>query len=737
MSSPPDPLAQVRQLVAAGRRAEARALLQPLAAAAPAGRAALHLAELEILEGDAARALARLAPFEPQGDADAAFLVARAHEMLGNLPAARDALLAARARQPQPSAPLELQLGIVLQKLGDLEGAIAAMRTAVALRPDVAASHRNLAAVLVAAGRVPEARDALRQALDAHAQDATLWLRLAAVSTQLGDAVAALQALERAVMSMPATAGAWRDIGHAYAEYWRYEDAERALNLAAALDPGQSETESLRAVVRQELGDTQGALEALRSALARAPADLPSAVNERLMLPQVYEDPADVLRWRERYTNGMADLERNLPAWLPRPGDVFRLNRNNFLLAYQGEDDRDLQRRYSAFLAQLVGRARPQWRERRPIRFDGAHRLRVGYVGNIFRDCTAGKYFERWVTGLDPARFERIVYHSAPVSDELTRRIAASADGFVALRGTADECAPRILADELDVLVLPEVGMNALTYELATMRLAPVQAAGWGHPVTTGSDTIDFYFTCDAMEPADAASHYVERLVRLPGIGVDYSMPAAQPPIDRAQLGLPTDRRLYACAQSLFKVHPEMDDVLADLLARDAQAVLVFFQAGSRRVTEQLGARLQRALARRGVPPRGQLKFLPRMGGGDFRRVLAAVDVVLDTFRWSGGNTSIDAFAAGAPVVTLPGRFMRGRQTAGMLELMQVKELIVRDAGEYVRHAIEVASDPALNAGLRQAIAERRGVLFDRPEPLAAFAQALLAMGSGELTHGG
>jgi predicted O-linked N-acetylglucosamine transferase (SPINDLY family) len=432
----------------------------------------------------------------------------------------------------------------------------------------------------------------------------------------------------------------------------------------------------------------------------------------------------------------MDDLQRRLPTWLAKPGDIFRLNRHNFLLAYQGEDDRELQRRYSSFAGTLIGAARPEWREARAIRFDGARRLRVGFLGNIFRECTAGRYFEKWVTGLDPARFERFVYYTGPLADEFTRRIAAGCEHFATLRGAADECAPRILADQLDVLVLPEVGMHALTYDLAAMRLAPVQAAGWGHPVTTGSSTMDFYFTCDPMEPADAQAHYVETIVRLPGLGVDYSMPAPQPTITRAQLGLPGDRRLYACAQSLFKVHPEMDDALAEILDRDAQAMLVFFQAGTRRVTEQLASRIQRALARRGVPPRGQLKFLPRMGGADFRRVLAAADVVLDTFRWSGGNTSIDAFAAGAPVVTLPGRFMRGRQTAGMLELMQVKELIARDVPSYVRNAIEVASDRELNAGLRRAIAERRGVLFDRPEAVSAFAEALLAMGSGTLsTH--
>jgi hypothetical protein len=42
--------------------------------------------------------------------------------------------------------------------------------------------------------------------------------------------------------------------------------------------------------------------------------------------------------------------------------------------------------------------------------------------------------------------------------------------------------------------------------------------------------------------------------------------------------------------------------------------------------------------------------------------------------------------------------------------------------------AVEVASDRDRNAMLRSAIAERRAVLFDRPEPVQAFGDALLRL---------
>ena len=685
------------------------------------------MASLYASQAEAERELERLAPLDRAGDNEATFRMARIEEGLGRFAAARERLLALRARMGASTPPLEMQLASVCQRLGDSDAAIAALESAIAFNPQIAPAYKNLAAIHTSRGRIDEARATLARAVQHIPGDASLWLRYSATHSHAGDGAAAIECLEKAVQSMPTHAKLWHDIGYAFSEHRRYEPAERAFDLAATLDPGDPDNEADRAFVKQELGDTTGALAALQAAARRAPDDLKVAVNERLMLPQMYADPDDVARWRERFTRGLESLQADVGRWLPRAERVFDVNHGNFLLAYQGEDDTELQRGYSRFLATLLDAARPQWRERPPRTFDGSRRLRVGFFGAIFRDCTAGRYFERWITRLDPRRFERFVYYTAAFGDDFTQRIARSVEHFVTLRLTIAAAAARILEDRLDVLVYPEVGMNNDTYVFAALRLAPAQCAAWGHPVTTGSDAIDAYFTCDVMEPADGERHYVERLVRLPGIGVDYSMPAPGPSMSREQLGIPSDCHAYFCAQSLFKVHPEMDSVFADIVERDPKAMLVFFTAfGGRRVTELLVQRLHRAFAARGIAPRRQVTILPRLESTQFRGALTAADVVLDTLRWSGGNTSIDAFAAGVPVVTLPGRFMRGRQTAGMLQLMQLPQLIAADSGDYVRRAVQIASDRDRREAIRAAIAERRAVLFDQPQPVQAFGDALL-----------
>jgi predicted O-linked N-acetylglucosamine transferase (SPINDLY family) len=96
---------------------------------------------------------------------------------------------------------------------------------------------------------------------------------------------------------------------------------------------------------------------------------------------------------------------------------------------------------------------------------------------------------------------------------------------------------------------------------------------------------------------------------------------------------------------------------------------------------------------------------------------------MLDATAWSGGNTSLDALAAGLPIVTLPGAFMRARQSMAMLELCGARDLVAADADDYVRIAARLAQDRVWREEMAGRIAAGSARLFDDPVPLDAFAQ--------------
>jgi CRISPR-associated protein Csy1 len=187
---------------------------------------------------------------------------------------------------------------------------------------------------------------------------------------------------------------------------------------------------------------------------------------------------------------------------------------------------------------------------------------------------------------------------------------------------------------------------------------------------------------------------------------------------------------LLLCPQSMFKIHPDNDDLVARVLAQSPAAMLVLFAERHPAITDRFMRCLAGALERRGLSVRERTRVLPRVGHDDYLRVNLACDLMLDTLHWSGGNTSLDAIACGLPVVTLPGRFMRGRQSAGMLRLVELPELIAAGEDDYVRIAVDLAGDPERRESIRRAMRERADRIFEDRAPLAAlhdFLQASVA----------
>ena len=149
-------------------------------------------------------------------------------------------------------------------------------------------------------------------------------------------------------------------------------------------------------------------------------------------------------------------------------------------------------------------------------------------------------------------------------------------------------------------------------------------------------------------------------------------------------------------------------------------SVLLVFEGRHRTLTGPFLQRLGSALNARGLDARNRIRVLSQMARQDFLQVNAACDAMLDTQHWSGGNTSLDAIAAGLPIVALPGRFMRGRQSAAMLRMVGVEELIAADADDYVRIAARLAVDASWRAEITNRMAAGSARLFDDQEPLRA-----------------
>jgi CRISPR-associated protein Csy1 len=603
-----------------------------------------------------------------------------------------------------------------LRDVGRFDDAFAAVGAALNLRPADAAILATLGMIEQRRGRLTASRAAFEQSLVQAPGEQRTWRAYAELLEAMSQESDALAAWRRWMELSGESAAVLARYGSALATAHRWDDAERMLVRASSLANADSVVHQRIAQVRAERGDEVGALAAFEIAREQMPRALTPRFAHALFLPQVYQSVEDVAAWRARYVDGLSKLEAEVPELLRAPHELWRLDWSNFYLGYQGYNDVEPQRRYSAIVAKLAEAAAPEWMQ--PLECRAAPgRLRVGFASSFFRNCTVGTYFSAWPLGLDRARFEVSIFHFGNEIDETTTRLQSAAEHFAHVGRSVKAIAAAIQGAALDVLIYPQLGMDGRDSTLAALRLAPIQCAAWGHPETTGGANIDYFLSCEAMEPQDAPQHYAERLLLLPGLGTRYPRPRV-PLASRGQFGLPESVRLYACPHSLFKIHPEFDDVFAEVLALDPLGRVVLCADQRLPSGIRFAARLQKHLSQRGLDP-GRLLFQPLRPPDEFRALLSVCDVMIDTTRWSGGNTALDALAATLPIVAAPGELMRGRQSAAMLRQIGLDDLVVDDSRDLAQRAVAVARHPS---PFRERIAGNRNALFDRSEPIQALA---------------
>jgi CRISPR-associated protein Csy1 len=724
----------------AGARREAEAILASAASGAERGAAHLVLAACCEKNGDPAAALlhARSAVACAPGEALVHYAHAELQDKAGDKPAAIASLRRA-VELDSRFAQAWRYLGILLGESGDNEGAVAALLAALRIDPNHARAWNNLGNAQRMLARLAEAEQSFQHALALQPDYPLGAANLAEVQRDQGE-VERAEATLRAALGRQGNRPPYRPLLVLLAGLLRergaLDEAAQLYQRAIELSPRESGDQwfNLGWVLTQR-GDAAGARSAYARARAVDPTDLRNLFAQHLTLPMIYADTAALHASRREFAEGLSALGAELPAALGGLSEAQALDGlrwTNFFLAYQGEDDRALQAGYAALAARVVETAAPGWRALLPPRPGPGKRVRVGFASAFFHVGTCGRYFKSWITDLDRERFEVFVYHLFPGMDEVASGIARRADSFQSFGGSRARpslVAPTIRADELDVLVYPELGMDACSFALASLRLAPRQYAGWGHPVTTGHATIDAFISCDAMEPPGGEAHYTERLIKLPGIGTRYERILPPDGPRRAPFGLPEDKVLLLCSQSLWKIHPDNDALLADLLAGNRHALLLLFAGRHPVVTDQFMRRLERVFTQHGLAIRERVRVLPQVGHDDYLRINSVCDAMVDTLHWSGGNTSLDALACGLPIVTLPGAYMRGRQSAGMLGLLDVPELVARDRAAYLAIATRLVEDPAWRRGLAARIRGANHQLFDSPAATAPF-QALLQSGA-------
>lgn len=618
-------------------------------------------------------------------------------------------------------------LGVLRHQQGEHADAIAHLRRAIAIEPTRSDFFVNLSAPLNARGDTAGAIAACRQAL---ALDPTLpdaWYNLGlwlAVDARTGDAE---QALREALRLRPDRAEWHNGLGNLLTAEHRAEEAIAAYREAIRLRGDYAEAHYNIANVLAARGDDAAALQHYRTALALKPDFADAHFNfgnfwhRRGELDAAAACFDAALRAEPKYVSALWHLgnvgkdrgriAEAIACWRRAltmdPGDAAL---HSTLALYLRFDP--------ATTPAQVAAEESAWNERhavplRPLRPIHARsrepekQLRVGFISPDFWDHAVGRNVRPLLAAHDRERFEFFCYSDSLQPDALTDRLRSDAGHWCESGRLSHEAlAARIRADEVDVLVDLALHTGGNRLLVFARQPAPVQMSFAGYPGGTGVETIPHRISDPHLEGGSAIStttHLLESFWCFDPVELDIAVN----PLPALDAGHVT----FGCLNHACKTNAPVLALWARVLRECPGSRLLLLSPPGRHRTGVL-----EALRAHGIADE-RVMFAPHRPRAEYMRLYHHVDLGLDTFPYGGHTTSLEALWMGVPVVTLPGEAIVSRAGLSQLRNLGHADLVARDADDFVRIAITLATDLPRLATLRATLRAEmeRSVLMDAP----------------------
>jgi len=657
--------------------------------------------------------------------------------------------------EDQRNIDLIFQIGLACAKKNKLTDALLIFTYLQSYKNDDLRVFYNLGIIYSMRGEHREALSSYEFALKINPSDIDVLINMGASYNDMNEYIAALEILERAIRITPSIYQAWFNKGISLYELKRYEEAIASYDKAIALNSDYADAWSNKGIAFFQLKRYGEAIAsynkaiALNSDYADAWSNKGIALKDSLSLPEAKESfdralslnpDLDNARWARLFISTPTIFQENqdlellrksfdleldeLDQWFTaeRLEDAYKSvgSTTPFYLAYQEKNNKNLLSKYGAICHRLMSR----WQEKNhiyPSALQHSGKIKIGIVSHHIRDHSVWNAITKGlIASINQKKFEIHLFHIGQIFDEETKFAQLSASSYTDNQCSLSAWVNSVLQKEIEVLIYPEIGMEQITIQMASLRLAPIQVAGWGHPETSGIPTVDYYLSADLFESEVSQYAYSEGLINLPNLGCFYTRSLIEASeFKKVNWSLDPNVPILVCPGALYKYMPQNDYVFVEIVKRLSGCKFIFFNQ-QEDWTEALKVRLKKVFGAEGFNVDDYIIFMPWLKPEEFYGLMSCADVFLDTIGFSGFNTAMQAVECALPIVTIEGQFMRGRLASAILKRMEIPELIAKNNAAYIELAVRLIKDHAYRRQISQKMTNSRNILYDDFEPIYA-----------------
>ncbi|OGT03409.1 MAG: hypothetical protein A3F73_12590 [Gallionellales bacterium RIFCSPLOWO2_12_FULL_59_22] len=578
------------------------------------------------------------------------------------------------------------------------------------------------------AGDSFEAINCYSRAIAAGGKDFGVHHNLAYALQAIGKEDEALANYAEAARLNPGFAEAHNNMGNIFLKRERLEEAQNCYERALSINPNLEDAHFNLGLVLQKRGELAQAVERFRAVCQLKPDRADAWINQCILLLILNrtEDWLETFRAFEktaqpssfllltglascRYLGDSEREQRYLAQaldWQFGAGDGETVSRLLGMIQYFDVGQAQLLGLYQCY-NRLAARSHVSDAPLLPPRRTRGEKLRVGYLSPDFRTHVMGRLMIEVFRRHDGSRFEIYAYSlTKPAFDDaITGSFRALSHKFVTVANLSEQQAARLIAqDDLDILV--DLGGHAAYAKPAIMAYKParIQIAHLGYRGALGLDAVDYKLTDACADLPENANFMVEKLLTMEGciFLLRHVEAARDHGYSRAALGL-DGKVVFGVFANIMKLSPRCLSVWRAVLDKVENGVLAF----SPRSTGDYPSFVRQVQAA-GIPEE-KIVFIPFAEEESMARArYHLIDIALDTFPYSGGDTTLAALDMGVPVVTLVGERHSERTSYSILKNLGAESTIAASEQDFVSIAHRLATDTAFRDNVKDEI--RKGL---------------------------
>lgn len=351
--------------------------------------------------------------------------------------------------------------------------------------------------------------------------------------------------------------------------------------------------------------------------------------------------------------------------------------------------------------------------------------LRVGFVSGDLWSHPVSSFLAPVWDAVNREHFSLYAYSTSNHYDDTSRMLEKGAEVWRNVAGTSDvELFEIIRRDEIDILfdLSGHTAYNRLS--VFAMKPAPIQISWLGYPGTTGLKAMDYYLVMNhAPLPEVLDCQFTEKLLYVP-FSRQFNPVAGSPMVN----DLPALKNNYFTFASFNRPTKINNDVLSawsSILSALPTSKMIIGALPSHQARENIREKLES----QGVQPE-QLIFRERTNIINYLAMHQEIDLLLDTFPYTGGTTTNHALWMGVPTLTLAGDKLATRQGVANLSQVGLSEFIASSQADYISKAISWSNHldelNQIRHGLRNRIG--RDIDAEGVTPATYFEQTLRAV---------